>query len=169
MRPLILICSLLIVSGGIASAQATSKPGKPAPPRGGKRFINPAGLSTSRSYTHAVSVSGGRTLYISGQVALTADGDVVGVGDFRAQVTQVFENLKIALAAADADFSDVVKLNYYVVGLDSERVQTIRNVRQAYLPAENPPASTLVGVQQLVRPDLFIEIEAIAVIDGSRK
>lgn len=169
MRTLILF-GLLVVSLGTASAQTPSKSEKvPSARKSAKRFINPSGLFSSRSYTHAVSVSGGRTVYISGQVAFNTAGDVVGVGDFRAQVTQVFENLKLALAAADADFSDVVKVNYYVVGLDAERVQTIRDVRRGYLPAENPPASTLVGVQQLVRPDLYLEIEVVAVVEDPKR
>jgi enamine deaminase RidA (YjgF/YER057c/UK114 family) len=88
----------------------------------------------------------------------------VGTGDFRAQVIQVFENLKTALTAAGATFNDVVKMNTYVVNYQPADVAVIREVRKNYLSPTHPPASTLVGVQALVNPDYRIEIEAVAVI-----
>ncbi len=129
-----------------------------------KSFINPDGVAKSPYYTHAVAVEGGKTIHISGQVALNAEGQLVGKGDLRTQTAQAFENLKLALQAAGATFSDVVKINTYVVNLKPEGVAAIREVRTKYLPATNPPASTLVGVQALFREDVLIEIEAVAVI-----
>ena len=122
-------------------------------------------LSTPRGYSHVVSTSGGRTVYVAGQIAMDKDGSVVGVGDLRAQTTQVFENVKAALAAAGATLSDVVKQNTYIVNLNAEALPVIREVRGQYFPAENPPASTLVGVTALAFADLLIEVEVIAVID----
>ncbi len=122
-------------------------------------------LSTPRGYSHVVSTSGGRTIYVAGQIAMDKDGKVVGVGDLRAQTTQVFENVKAALAAAGATLSDVVKQNTYIVNLNAEALSVIREVRGQYFPAENPPASTLVGVTALAFADLLIEVEVIAVVD----
>ncbi|MFY9985297.1 MAG: RidA family protein [Chthoniobacterales bacterium] len=121
------------------------------------RFLNraPAG------YSQVVEVRGGRTLYISGQVALDESGQVVGSGDFTAQVKQVFANLKARLDEAGASFNDVVKLSFYL--LDSTNPQTVRDVRDVYVNREHPPASTLVVVKQLFRPDLLVEVDAIAV------
>ena len=79
--------------------------------------INPPGILTPRGYTHVVSVAGGRTVYISGQISANAKGEVVGRGDIKAQTAQVFENLRIALAAAGAGPKDVVKINMFVVNL----------------------------------------------------
>jgi enamine deaminase RidA (YjgF/YER057c/UK114 family) len=124
--------------------------------------INPKGLTPSKGYTHTVVAKGDKTIYISGQVAMDASGKVVGRGDLTAQVTQVFENLKTALAAAGATFNDVVKLNYYIVNLKPDSIATVRQVRDKYLPGEKP-ASTAVGVQALVSEDYLIEIDAIAV------
>ena len=121
-------------------------------------------LSTPRGYSHVVSTSGGRTIYVAGQIAMDKDGKVVGVGDLRAQTTQVFENVKAALAAAGATLSDVVKQNTYIVNLNAEALPVIREVRGQYFPAENPPASTLVGVTALAFADLLIEVEVIAVV-----
>lgn len=126
------------------------------------RFIQPEGLARAGAYTHVVSVSGGRAIYISGQVALDKTGALVGKGDMRAQAEQVFQNLKLALEAAGATFKDVVKMTYYVV--DMSQFQAVRDVRAKYLSAENPPASTAVGVTRLVSPDMLLEIEAIAIV-----
>ena len=122
------------------------------------RFLNraPAG------YSQVVEARGGRTLYISGQIALDASGNVVGSGDFTAQAKQVFANLKTRLDEAGASFNDVVKLNFYLT--DASSLQIVRDVRDIYVNRENPPASTLVVVKQLVRPDLLVEVDAIAVV-----
>ena len=124
------------------------------------RRLNPPALSKPTGYTHVVVASGGRTIYVSGQIALDQDGKVVGVGDFRAQAKQVFENLKAALAAAGASFDDVVKMNIYI--LDMTNAPALREVRAGYV-GSNPPASTLVEVRKLARDEFLLEIEVIAV------
>ncbi len=90
------------------------------------------------------------------------DGNLVGRGDFRAQVKQVFENLKARLEEGGASFKDVVKLNYYLT--DASDLQALRDTRNSYINTENPPASTLVVVKQLVREEYLVEIEAVAVV-----
>lgn len=151
MRSAILTVSL-VVAGGFATAQAP----KPSV----LRFSNPPGLARPTGYTHVVEALGGRTIYIAGQVALDRDGNVVGQGDFRAQTKRVFENLKTALNAAGATFSDVAKINVYVT--DMSQVQALREIRGEYIK-DNPPASTLVQVARLAREEFLLEIEAIAV------
>lgn len=125
------------------------------------RYLNPATLSAPTGYSHVAEVSGGRTIYIAGQVAFDNAGNVVGKGDFAAQATQVFENLKLALAAVGATFDNVVKVNTYVT--DMSHLQMLREIRVKYY-GKNAPASTLVEIGRLASPDLMIEIEAIAVI-----
>lgn len=128
------------------------------------RRVNPPGILTPRGYTHVVSVAGGRTVYISGQISANAKGEVVGKGDLKAQTTQVFENLKVALLAAGASAKDVVKINMFVVNLKNEDLPAIRGVRDAFFANLEPPASTLVGVTALAGPDWLLEIEAIAAV-----
>jgi enamine deaminase RidA (YjgF/YER057c/UK114 family) len=123
--------------------------------------INPSTLSKPTGYTHVVTVTGGRTIYISGQVAFDKEGNIVGPKDFRAQAVQVFENLRVALTAAGADFTNLVKLNYYV--LDMGNISTLREIRSGYLKSE-PPASTLVEVGRLAHEQFMLEIEAVAVV-----
>src|SRR5215212_9036550 len=111
-----------------------------------KQFFNPPSLNPTNGFSHVVTAAGGKTVYVSGQVSVNERAEVVGKGDLRAQVEHVFENLNACLAAAGATFRDVVKITYFVVGLKPEHVPHIREVRKKYLSAENPPASTLVGV-----------------------
>ena len=128
------------------------------------QHLNPAGLPVTKSYTQVVTTHGGRTVYISGQVSANSKGEIVHKGDFPAQVQQVYENLKIALAAVGATFKDVVKTTTYVVNSDASSISTVRAVRSQYYSGANPPASTYIGVQALYDPDALIEIEVIAVV-----
>jgi reactive intermediate/imine deaminase len=130
------------------------------------RHLNPPTLSAPRGYSHVVEVTSGRTLYVSGQIAVDPDGRVVGAGDFEAQTRQVFENLKAALAAAEATLADVVKITMFVT--DIAQLPTLRAVRDAYFTGA-PPASSLVEVSRLVLPELMVEIEAIAVTGSPRR
>jgi len=129
-----------------------------------KKFINPPTLATPRGYTHAVTATSGKMIFIAGQVAWDVKGEIVGQGDLRAQATQAYTNLKAALAAVGATTADVVKMNTYVVSFKSADLPVIREVRSQFFPQENLPASTLVGVQALAMDGLLIEIEAIAMV-----
>ena len=128
------------------------------------RFINPEALVKPPSYTQVVEVTGpGRTIYIAGQLGTDRDGNVVGApGDFRAQALQVFGNLRAALAAVEADFADVVKLNSYLA--DIAHLPILREVRAGYLNAAALPASTTIAVSSFARPGALLEIEAVAVL-----
>ncbi len=130
-----------------------------------KQFFNPPALNPANGFSHVVTATAGKSIYVSGQVSVNEKAEVVGKGDFRAQVEHTFENLKAALAAAGATFRDVVKVTYFVVDLKPEMVPHIREVRRKHLDPANPPASSLVGVAALVVPDWLIEIEVIAVVE----
>jgi len=128
------------------------------------RFINPETIAQPTGYSHIVETRGSRTLYISGQVALDQQGNLVGMNDMQAQAEQVFQNLQAALAAVGASFADVVKLTYFIV--DISQMQVVRDVRNRYLNPQQPPASTAVEVKGLVRKEFLLEIEAIAVLEN---
>jgi enamine deaminase RidA (YjgF/YER057c/UK114 family) len=129
-----------------------------------KKFINPPTIAAPRGYTHVVTATGGKMVFVSGQVAFNQKGELVGKGDLRAQTTQVYENLKNALAAVGATTADVVKLNTYVVDFKAADLAAVREVRGQYFSFENMPASTLVGVQALAFDGLLIEVEAVAMV-----
>lgn len=120
---------------------------------------NPEGMTQPTNYNHLVKA--GNLLFIAGQVALDGDGNVVGEADMRAQVRQVFENLKTVLASEGADFSNVVKINIFTT--DIERFRDAADVRREYM-GDDPAASTLVQIERLARPVFLVEIEAIAVL-----
>jgi enamine deaminase RidA (YjgF/YER057c/UK114 family) len=118
-------------------------------------------------YSHVAKVISGSIVYLSGQVPSDASGKLVGEGDFKAQVEQIFANLKIAVEAAGGTMADIVKLNYYLVAeVDQAIVPKMRPIRDRYINVANPPASTFVVVSRLMRPGWMIEIEAVAAIDG---
>ena len=126
-----------------------------------KRFLSPETMSPPFGYSHVVDAPAGRVIFISGQVPLYTEGELVGEGDFEAQARQVFANLSAALEAAGAGWSDVVKLNYFLTKIGE--LATVRTIRDEYVDTEQPPASTLVQVSALFRPEAMVEIEAVAI------
>jgi enamine deaminase RidA (YjgF/YER057c/UK114 family) len=124
------------------------------------RFLNPQTLPRPFGYSQIVEVRGGRTVYISGQVPLDANNELVGTGDFGAQVRQAFANLEAALAAVDMTFANVVKLQFFVT--DVADLPALRAIRDEYLDPARQPASTLVQVSALFRPDVLFEVDAVA-------
>ncbi|HZP78391.1 MAG TPA: RidA family protein [Pseudolabrys sp.] len=128
------------------------------------RFSNPQGMERPPGYSHVVELVGpGRVVYFAGQLGVDGSGKFVGgPGDFRAQCTQAFENLKTALASVGADFTHLVKINNYLV--DMTHMPVFREVRDRYLNKVAPPASTTVGISALARPGGLFEIEAVAVL-----
>ncbi|KJZ64609.1 hypothetical protein VD17_17125 [Pseudomonas fluorescens] len=116
-------------------------------------------------YSHVVEVPAGlRTVYVAGQLGLDVHGKLVGEsGDFKAQAHQAFENIKIALASAGADFDDVIKMNMYLTDI-SHQLPELREVRDAYVNIHNAPASTTVEVSRLALPGALFEIEVVAVL-----
>jgi enamine deaminase RidA (YjgF/YER057c/UK114 family) len=128
------------------------------------QFRNSPAVVRVPGFSQAAVVGGGKTIFVSGQVGLNEAGEMVGKDDFRAQAAQVFANLEAVLAAAGAGRANIVKLGMYVVGLNKERLQILRSLRDAYVDKDHPPASTLVGVPALFREECLVEIEAVAVI-----
>lgn len=131
-----------------------------------REAINPPTLPTPPGYSQMIQVSGGTTIYIAGQVAWDAENYLVGRSDFEAQTRQVLTNLVAALDAAGAGVDDLVKICIYVVDYDVDKLDIIRRVRDEFFGDITPPTSTLLGVSALAVPDLMIEIDAIAYVDG---
>ena len=139
--------------------------GSPPSPGQPFRLFNPESLASPRGYSHVAEISGGKLVYIAGQVALDASGALVGDGDFPAQVERTFQNLKIAVEAAGGTFADIVKTNYYCAEkVNVDQIAVLREIRDRFVNVANPPVSTFVFVSRLIRPEWLIEIEAIAVV-----
>ena len=110
-------------------------------------------------YKMATRMEGGRLLYIAGQVAWDASGNIVGKGDVRAQARQVFENLRGVLQAAGGDLSSLMKITTYITRI--ENFLAVAEARSAVFQGELP-ASTLIVVKSLFHPDFLIEVEGVA-------
>ena len=131
-----------------------------------KEALNPATLPKPVGpYSNVVTSPPGKLVFVAGQVAFDAEGNVVGEGDIVAQTRQVMENIRLALEAAGATFADVVKIINYIT--DANEFSKMAAVRREYL-REPYPTSTLIEVQALMFPELLIEIEAIAVVPEDR-
>jgi 2-iminobutanoate/2-iminopropanoate deaminase len=114
-------------------------------------------------YSHLVIASGRSLVFIAGQLARDSEGRVVGKGDMAAQIRQVGENLRIALAAAGVGLKDVVKTTTYVTDMDEFfKHPEVRNE----IFGQALPTSTTVEVRRLSHhPDFMVEVEAMAVSD----
>jgi len=127
-------------------------------------LIDPEDLHTPQSYTHVIAATGGRLVFVAGQAADDAHGQLVGDGDLAAQARQAFANLGRALAAAGARPDQVTKITIYVVHHQTEYLPIISEARIAVF-GDHKPTDTLVGVETLAEPGYLIEVDAIAVVD----
>ena len=127
-----------------------------------KQQVNPWSWQDQRGYSQAWKVDGAQsTVFIAGQVSFSADGALVGEGDFDAQCRQVFENLQAVLTQAGATFADVVKLTVFFT--DITNLPHYRRIKEEFVSGDQP-ASTAIEVKGLATPALLIEIEATAVL-----
>ncbi len=118
-------------------------------------------------YSQIAEITSGKLVLIAGQVPHDVNDKMVGDGDFRAQVEQVFRNLGAALTAAGGSFRNLVKINNYcVITVSAEERMVYREVRDRYIDTAAPPVSTFIYVPRLAQPNWLFEMDAIAVIDG---
>ncbi len=127
-----------------------------------KQIINPPQMPAPRGYSYAVKKSG-TPVFISGQVAIDGQGQIVGENDAEAQVEQVFRNLRTVVAAAGGTLDDIVNLHIYVT--DAVYRPAVVAARERHFKAGEYPASTYLVVSALAVPQLLVEIEAVAMID----
>ncbi|SDR23855.1 3-hydroxyisobutyrate dehydrogenase [Thermostaphylospora chromogena] len=132
-----------------------------AGPEHALRLNPPTVVPTNGRYSHAVR--SGNTLFVAGQVAVDADGKVIGEGDIVRQSEVVFENLRLILADQGCTFRDVTFIRTFLTDMDL--LLEHARVRQRYI-TEVPPASTTVEVSRLFKPGLLLEVELTAVIPG---
>ena len=132
-----------------------------------KQYINPSNLFQSQQYgfSQVVKVTGGTTLYFSGQVGWDENETLTGGSDLAAQTHGAFESLKKAVEAAGGEMRDIVSLRIYVVNYKREEGGPISRGLLEFFPPDALPVTTWIGVQSLARPELLIEIEAVAVVE----
>lgn len=130
----------------------------------GAQPVNPPSLPSGprERFCYSFAVRTGNVIRVSGQVSMSAEGDIVGVDDPIRQTEQIFENLSLVLAEAGATLDDVVSTTTYMV--DRAHMLDINDVRARYITGPCPPTSTLLIVAGLARPEFLVEISAEAVI-----
>jgi 2-iminobutanoate/2-iminopropanoate deaminase len=127
-----------------------------------KRAVNPWDWQNRAGFSQAWRVDGVSALvFISGQAPVSADGQLVGANDFEAQTRQVLENLVTVVEEAGATLDNVVKLTVFLT--DMGKLQEYTQIKREVFQGE-PPASTAVEVRALARPEMLVEVEALAVL-----
>lgn len=126
-------------------------------------YINPAGIP-AHGYTNVVVVQGStKTVYIGGQNAVNAQGEVVGVGDLAVQTRQTLHNIDLALEAGGAKREHIIKWNVYIVQ-GNDFMNGYRVFQAWWGDRPHPPTISAVVVVGLARPEYLLELEAIAVV-----
>ena len=126
-------------------------------------IIQPNTVHDTTAYAYAHAVRMGDFIFVSGQVARGADGNLVGKDDVRAQTEQVFKNLRAVLEAAGSGMHKVGKVTVFVTRLEYRPI--VHEIRsRVFKEAGHLPASTLAVVVSLADPDWLVEIEAVALV-----
>ena len=128
--------------------------------------FNPPGVAVPfGAFSNAAWQPPGRVLHLAGQVGVDEDWNLIGPGDMEAQSRQVLLNLKAILNNVGGEMNDIVSVIVYVT--EMEPLMAVHEVRKEFF-SEPYPASTLVQVAALVKPEFLIEISAVAVIPEAR-
>ncbi len=131
----------------------------------GKKTLNPEGMPIPRgSYSQVAIAKPGRLVFIAGNTASDPEGKTVGVGDVRAQTRYALTKLIRGVEAAGGTKEDLVSLTVFTT--DARYHRDVNEVRREVL-GSNFPTSTMVQVVALARPELLVEINAIAVVAES--
>ncbi|MFL6301925.1 MAG: RidA family protein [Xanthobacteraceae bacterium] len=155
----------LAASGLSATASAQTVLGAGKTPSN-LRFLQPNGSSKQQGYTHVVEATvPGRIVYVAGQMGLDEQGNLVGApGDFKAQATQAWQNVRNALQATGGDIQHIVKVTQFLLHLRAHQ-SLLREVRAKFsTPDLPPPASTMVQIGAFTREGALYEVEAVAVL-----
>jgi 2-iminobutanoate/2-iminopropanoate deaminase len=148
-----ILCSTLVLA---LSACEQTPPPEPPP-----RFKEVFHLNTfEKDFGYAQAVKVGRTLYVSGCVAVDAQGKLVAPGDMAAQLRAVYQNLRATLKAHGAGFEHVVRENIFTTNMDA--LLKVADLRFDYYSKEGLPAGTWVQVERLVDPGFLVAIEVTA-------
>ena len=127
-----------------------------------RTVINPPEIHPAPGFSHVTIAPPGTVVYVSGQIALSPDFQVIGAGDLGAQTRAAMENVGIALRAAGASWEDVVRRTIYT--LHPTEYEVITAAIEAVQGSTDHPSQTIVGISGLAIDGLLIEIEVTAVI-----
>jgi enamine deaminase RidA (YjgF/YER057c/UK114 family) len=169
MRAQHVICGLALIGCAQAPQRERIGPGPlPAESDGSelidRQYINPSELVQANGFSHAVRH--GRLLYVSGQLPLDRDGNLVGQGDRQAQLEAVFRNLRTLLKMAHSSPADVLRLTVYLVDYTPADWDLMRRTAPEFFPTRNAPAVTLLGVERLGKEGAIVAVDGTALMTG---
>lgn len=127
-------------------------------------YLDVDGLVKTGRFRHAARATGSSTVYLSGQVALDAEGNYVGVGDFEAQVRQVYGNLTTILESLGATWGSVAMMHMYITDYTPDRYARLREIRAEFL-GDVVPSATVLGVTDLAFPEFEVEVELVVDVE----
>jgi 2-iminobutanoate/2-iminopropanoate deaminase len=116
-----------------------------------------------RAYSPAVKVKGGTTIYVAGHTGFQDDAGKTYPGDLDAQVRVCFERMGKTLERAGGSLDDIVTMTVFIT--DMANGTRFTQLRRQFFKEGHYPASALIGIKELARPEMMIEIQGIAVID----
>lgn len=131
---------------------------------GRQEYLKSDARQRERAYSPAVKVTGGTTIYMAGQTGYQDDRGEVYPGDFDSQVGVAFERMRKTLEAAGGQLEDIVTMTVFIT--DMSNGTRFTQLRRQFFPEDRYPASALIGIKELARPEMLVEIQAIAVVDG---
>jgi enamine deaminase RidA (YjgF/YER057c/UK114 family) len=131
----------------------------------GKSLINPPTLARPTGFSHGILVTGGRLLFLAGQTASNAEGQIVAPGDLVGQYEQVLRNLQTVVETAGGKMQDIMKMTIFIRDRDDylAHLKPLGNVHRTFFGAYYP-ATALLEISRLFQDDALIEIEGLAVI-----
>jgi len=131
----------------------------------GKSLINPPTLARPTGFSHGILVTGGRLLFLAGQTASNAEGQIVAPGDLVGQYQQVLRNLQTVVETAGGKMQDIMKMTIFIRNRDDylAHLKPLGNVHRTFFGAYYP-ATALLEISRLFQDDALIEIEGLAVI-----
>ena len=127
--------------------------------------IRPEFLHNNPHFTNLVTNEGGKMIHLSGLVASTKDGDLVGDGDLAAQMAYIYETIRKSLALAGATPANVVRQRVFIVGLKLEHRPLIMQAMMDFYGNSGSASSTCVGVEALLVDGALVEIDVTAAVD----
>jgi enamine deaminase RidA (YjgF/YER057c/UK114 family) len=131
-----------------------------------RTILNPPSLARPSGFSHGILTTGGQMLFLAGQTASAADGQIVAPGDIVGQYEQVLQNLQTVVEAAGGTMQDLVKMTIFVDDRDEYRahLKELGKVHRAYF-GNHYPATALLEISRFFQDDALIEIEGIAVLN----
>jgi enamine deaminase RidA (YjgF/YER057c/UK114 family) len=128
-----------------------------------REYLKSDARQRERAYSPAVKVTGGTTVYMAGQTGYQDDRGETYPGDFDSQVRVAFERMRKTLEAAGGKLEDIVTMTVFIT--DMANGTRFTQLRKEFFQEERYPASALIGIKELARPEMLVEIQAIAAVD----